>query len=82
METSLGDKNNGILTISLDFELLWGLFDKTGGRVDRDYFRRTRNLIPGLLELFQAYGVEVTWATVGPRKSLRKLPSPSCTPPN
>ncbi|MFC4873586.1 polysaccharide deacetylase family protein [Negadavirga shengliensis] len=65
METSLGDKNNGILTISLDFELLWGLFDKIGGRVDRDYFRRTRTLIPGLLELFQAYGVEVTWATVG-----------------
>ncbi|MFD2036362.1 polysaccharide deacetylase family protein [Belliella marina] len=57
--------NHSILTISLDFELLWGVFDKVGGGFDKDYFLRTRQLIPEVLELFQKYGAEATWATVG-----------------
>jgi hypothetical protein len=63
----------GIFTISLDFELHWGGFEKwplernvnSGGIDYRQYFRSTRLLIPEMLELFQAHGVHVTWATVG-----------------
>jgi peptidoglycan/xylan/chitin deacetylase (PgdA/CDA1 family) len=57
--------NHPILTISLDFELLWGVFDKVGSRIDDGYFRRTRALIPRMLEIFARHQVEVTWATVG-----------------
>jgi peptidoglycan/xylan/chitin deacetylase (PgdA/CDA1 family) len=55
----------GIFTISLDFELHWGGFDKR----DRDNrslcYRNTLQLVPRLLELFAEYEVHVTWATVG-----------------
>ena len=57
--------NHPIFTISLDFELLWGVFDKVGNVIDREYFLRTRRLIPEMLALFQKYQIEATWATVG-----------------
>ena len=53
-------------TISLDFELHWGVFDHL--RLDargRRYFDRTRELIPPTLDLFTQYGIRATWATVG-----------------
>jgi peptidoglycan/xylan/chitin deacetylase (PgdA/CDA1 family) len=56
---------HGAMVISLDFELLWGVFDKVGSKVDTDYFVRTRGLIPRMLDLFEKYGIQVTWATVG-----------------
>lgn len=69
----------GIFTISLDFELHWGGFEKWGLLVDggrspvskeqsgnfNEYFLNTRKVIPELLELFKRYEVHVTWATVG-----------------
>jgi peptidoglycan/xylan/chitin deacetylase (PgdA/CDA1 family) len=66
----------GIFTISLDFELHWGGFEKwrlgeaasginPQGPDYRQYFLNTRNVIPELLRLFELYGVHVTWATVG-----------------
>lgn len=56
---------NGIFTISLDFELHWGGFDKWP--IDRyvNYFLQTRQVIPQMLDLFATYDVHVTWATVG-----------------
>lgn len=51
--------------ISLDFELLWGVFDKVGPHINRDYFLNTRATIPRMLELFEAFGIQATWATVG-----------------
>ena len=55
----------GVFTVSLDFELHWGVFDKK----DRDNrmacYRNTLALIPRMLQLFSEYGVHVTWATVG-----------------
>jgi len=56
---------NGILIISLDFELHWGVRDK---RTVNEYSRNllgARVVIPKLLELFQKYDIHVTWATVG-----------------
>lgn len=56
---------SGIFTISLDFELLWGIFDKVGTRYKPSYFSNTRALIPKMLELFAQNEISVTWATVG-----------------
>ncbi|EAZ82468.1 polysaccharide deacetylase family protein [Algoriphagus machipongonensis] len=57
--------NPGTLTISLDFELLWGIFDKVGTSYQPSYFRNTRDLVPIMLEKFAESGIQVTWATVG-----------------
>lgn len=65
--------DRGIFTISLDFELAWGSFDSGHDRVWLDYSRRrgespyahSRMLVERLLELFERYGIPVTWAVVG-----------------
>lgn len=59
---------NGIFTISLDFELHWGGFEKwaLNGRQNFErYFLNTRQVIPQMLDLFEKHHVHVTWATVG-----------------
>jgi hypothetical protein len=57
--------DTGIFTVSLDFELYWGVRDKT----DLDSYKATllgeRNVIPCLLDLFAEADVHATWATVG-----------------
>lgn len=55
----------GKLVVSLDFELLWGVFDKVDWREKIEYFQNTRELIPQILQLFQKYKISCTWATVG-----------------
>jgi peptidoglycan/xylan/chitin deacetylase (PgdA/CDA1 family) len=70
----------GIFTISLDFELHWGGFEKwplhtentnrffrpsTIGPDYRRYFLNTRLIIPEMLETLAGHGAHVTWATVG-----------------
>ena len=55
----------GIFTISLDFELFWGVRDHRtlenyGGNI-----RNVHKVVPRLLELFTRYNVHCTWATVG-----------------
>lgn len=57
--------NPGTLSISLDFELLWGIFDKVGTSYKPQYFTNTRQLVPQMLDLFAEYNIQVTWATVG-----------------
>ncbi len=56
---------SGTFTISLDFELLWGIFDKIGIRYKPEYFANTRRIIPLMLEKFADSGIQATWATVG-----------------
>jgi hypothetical protein len=71
---------NGIFTISLDFELHWGGFEKWPLSFENEqsritpkvqlesykrYFLNTRNVIPKMLELFEKHEIHVTWATVG-----------------
>lgn len=55
----------GIFTISLDFELHWGVFDKKTRDGQRACYRNTIAVMPRMLELFATYGVHATWATVG-----------------
>jgi hypothetical protein len=55
----------GLLVISLDFELLWGVFDKVNYKERETYFKNTRKVIPEILDLFSEYKIHCTWATVG-----------------
>ena len=57
--------SKGIFTISLDFELFWGVRDH---RTLENYGENVRNVhqvVPRLLDLFKKYDVHCTWATVG-----------------
>ena len=56
---------NGYLVISLDFELLWGVFDVVNHKEKEEYFEKTREVIPRVLELFSEYDIHATWAVVG-----------------
>ncbi len=57
--------NAGTFTISLDFELYWGVHDQRSlTSYGRDLLG-ARDAIPRMLELFDRYGVHCTWATVG-----------------
>lgn len=55
----------GGLVISLDFELVWGIFDHINVKDRVAYFNNTLKAIPVMLELFEKYNIHVTWATVG-----------------
>ena len=55
----------GIFTISLDFELHWGVFDKKDRQCRKACYINTVKAIPRMLDLFAQYDVHVTWATVG-----------------
>lgn len=56
---------NGCLVISLDFELLWGVFDKVSWEEQETYFLNTRKVIPEILKCFSEHDISCTWATVG-----------------
>jgi peptidoglycan/xylan/chitin deacetylase (PgdA/CDA1 family) len=68
--------------ISLDFELYWGVRDNRSLESDASRLLGVRTVVPRLLELFSAYGVRATWATVGfvffgsRRELLERLPEP------
>jgi peptidoglycan/xylan/chitin deacetylase (PgdA/CDA1 family) len=56
----------GALTISLDFEIHWGVRDHF--TVDGHYRQNllgVRKAVPAMLDLFDEFGIAVTWATVG-----------------
>ncbi len=55
----------GCFTISLDFELHWGVFDKRDRKMREPVYRNTLALIPRMLDLFAEHEIGVTWATVG-----------------
>ncbi len=59
------NETNGFLVISLDLELLWGVFDKVDHKEKGTYFKNTRKVIREILSLFSEYGIHCTWATVG-----------------
>lgn len=56
---------NGVFTISLDFELHWGVFDKRPRESRLSCYKNTFAVVPVLLQLFEDAGVHVSWATVG-----------------
>jgi peptidoglycan/xylan/chitin deacetylase (PgdA/CDA1 family) len=55
----------GIFTISLDFELYWGVKDKKTLENYKENLLGVRKAIPRLLKLFDEYKIHVTWAIVG-----------------
>ena len=73
---------SGIFTVSLDFELYWGVRDKLSLEEYGANVLGAHQAVPRLLELFAQYGVHATWATVGflffERKDelLKNLPNP------
>ncbi len=55
----------GIFTISLDFELFWGVRDH---RTIGNYGENIKNVhlvVPRLLQLFEKYSIHSSWATIG-----------------
>ncbi|MCO6497392.1 MAG: polysaccharide deacetylase family protein [Chitinophagaceae bacterium] len=56
---------NGKFVISLDFEIHWGVRDLKRAEDYKTELLGVRNVIPRLLNLFEKYGVEATFATVG-----------------
>lgn len=58
-------KKRGTFVISLDFELFWGMTDKTTLKEYGEHIRGVRTAIPRMLALFEKYDVHATWATVG-----------------
>src|SRR5680860_1223778 len=61
----MNESTNGFLVISLDFELLWGVFDKVDYKEKETYFKNTGKVIPEILGLFSEAQIHATWATVG-----------------
>ena len=57
--------NRGSFVISLDFELLWGVFDVVDYKEKEQYFLNTRKVIPAVLEIFDQNKIHATWAVVG-----------------
>ena len=55
----------GVLVVSLDFELYWGMRDATSLARYGANLLGERRVVPRLLDLFAAHGVHATWATVG-----------------
>ncbi len=56
---------HGILLISLDFELHWGVRSRLTLEQYRENLVGVRQAVPALLSLFAKYGIHATWATVG-----------------
>ncbi|MBL7696364.1 MAG: polysaccharide deacetylase family protein [Ferruginibacter sp.] len=63
----MSQKSNdkGVFVISLDFELLWGVWDVTTKEKYCNHLLGVQQVIPGLLDLFRQYDIKATFATVG-----------------
>jgi len=57
--------SKGVFTISLDFELYWGVRDHRSLSAYGENIRKVHELTPRLLDLFVKYNVHCTWASVG-----------------
>lgn len=58
-------ENKGTFVISLDFELLWGIWDVTTIKKYGTNIIGVKKVIPRLLRLFEEYNIKATFATVG-----------------
>ena len=57
--------SHGNFTISLDFELYWGMRDVKTLESCNERIRNVHVIVPKLLELFKRYEIHTTWAIVG-----------------
>ncbi len=58
-------QEKGVFTISLDFELYWGVRDYKTIDNYRGHLLGVRKVVPTLLGMFNDYEIHATWATVG-----------------
>ena len=70
----------GIFTISLDFELLWGVRDNPNLESYKKNILEVQYIIPELLKIFDQFDIHCTWATVGflfcdSARGIKKLPT-------
>ncbi len=56
---------NGIFTISLDFELYWGVLDSKPLNLYKNNILGAHRAVEKLLKLFERYDIHVTWAILG-----------------
>jgi len=63
MSNHIGHK--GAFVISLDYELLWGVWDVTTKEKYGAHIKGVKQVIPALLKAFEDYQVKATFATVG-----------------
>ena len=56
---------HGIFTISLDFELYWGMLDKVTISEYKKNLDGVEKAVTGMLQVFKKYDISATWATVG-----------------
>ena len=59
------NQHNGIFVISLDYELMWGVWDVTTIEKYGNNILGVREVIPKMLQLFEQYNIKTTFATVG-----------------
>jgi hypothetical protein len=59
------NNNKGVFVISLDYELLWGVWDVKDVEKYGNNIIGVKAVIPRLLELFSRHDLKVTFATVG-----------------
>lgn len=57
--------DRGVFTISLDFELYWGIRDHVPLESYRDNILGARTAVQRLLRVFEENGIHATWAVVG-----------------
>lgn len=57
--------SNGIFTISLDFELHWGVMSHLSVEDYQDNLKGTKQAIIETLKLFESFEIHATWAIVG-----------------
>jgi len=57
--------DRGTFTISLDFELYWGVQARRSIEAYQENLLGVYEVIPKILELFKKYEIHATWATVG-----------------
>jgi len=55
----------GVFTVSLDFELYWGLRDKQSIEECKYRLQGARKAVPEMLRMFSNSDIHATWATVG-----------------
>jgi peptidoglycan/xylan/chitin deacetylase (PgdA/CDA1 family) len=58
-------EERGSFTISLDFELYWGMRDVVTLETYGEHLLGVWEAVPKMLALFETYGIHATWATVG-----------------
>ncbi len=65
MELSSVSHSQGGFVLSLDFELMWGVYPSQSIETYGTNVLGVREAVPSLLQLFETFGVRATWATVG-----------------